>query len=40
MIVSKKMSNLTHNLLNWYSKNKRQFPWRVKRTLKTLIMYG
>ena len=34
MIVSKKMSNLTHNLLNWYSKNKRQFPWRVKKNIE------
>ena len=34
MIVSKKMANLTDNLLNWYSKNKRQFPWRVKKNIR------
>ena len=34
MIVSNKMANLTDNLLNWYSKNKRQFPWRVKKNIR------
>ena len=27
------MTNLTDNLLNWYSKNKRKLPWRTKRSV-------
>ena len=27
------MANLTNNLLNWYSKNKRKLPWRTKKNV-------
>ena len=27
------MANLTDNLLNWYSKNKRKLPWRTKKNV-------
>ena len=27
------MANLTDNLLNWYSKNKRKLPWRTKKNI-------
>ena len=25
------MTNLTHNLLSWYRKNRRELPWRTKK---------
>ena len=28
------MVNLTDNLLNWYSKNKRDLPWRIKNNIR------
>ena len=28
------MTNLTDNLLNWYSENKRKLPWRIKKNIK------
>ena len=28
------MSNLTDNLLKWYSKNKRKLPWRIKKNIR------
>ena len=28
------MTNLTDNLLIWYSKNKRKLPWRIKKNIK------
>ena len=28
------MANLTDNLLSWYKKNKRKFPWRIKKNIE------
>ena len=33
------MTNLTDNLLNWYSKNKRKLPWRQKKQYKPLFYF-
>ena len=33
------MTNLTDNLLNWYSKNKRKLPWRQKKKQYKPLFY-